>query len=147
MPTPAARGRRQRARRASTRGPCTPWGRNRAARLELVDVTRGHGHPRVNQQPIRGPQLAKSAQQRDVIVRLERNRVGRVAKHVDERIDESERDVPVAELGVSISSTTTGQPRNGAEQTLELEVGYDFELAPEHRDRSQRGNECVAGGQ
>ena len=58
-------------------------------------------------------------------MRLESNRVGRVAEHVDERADESEGEPTVAELGVSISSSTTAivYSRNTAEQALGLGVG------------------------
>ena len=81
-------------------------------------------------------------------MRLESDRVGRVAEHVDKRVDETEREPTMAELGVSKNSSTTTRvySRNAAEQALELEVGYGFELAPEHHARSQWGNKCMAGG-
>ena len=101
-PSLAARGRRHRAPRASTRGPRAPGGRNRAARLELAYATCRQGNSRLDLKPIRRLQLAKSAQQRGAIVRLESDRVGRVAEHVDERVDETEREPTVAKLGVSL---------------------------------------------
>ena len=54
----------------------------------------------------------------------------------------------MAKLGVSTSSSTTAlvYSRNTAEQAIGLEVGYGFELAPEHHARSQWGNKCMAGG-
>ena len=82
-------------------------------------------------------------------MRLGSDRVWRVAKHVDERVDETKREPNVAELGVIIGSSTTAaaHSRNTAEQAIELEVGHGFELAPEHHARRQWGNECMAGGQ
>jgi hypothetical protein len=54
----------------------------------------------------------------------------------------------MAELGVSKSNSTTTRvySRNAAEQAIELEVGYGFELAPMHHTRSKWGNKCMAGG-